>query len=129
MRLRLLTAVLLLVVFSATPPVAYAQGSAAESERWHALIERLEPAAFVKLRVKGGREQKGTVLAASAETFTFQPKTRIPVPALEVRYADVQTLERAREGMSPGKKVLIGTATGVGAAFLVMLMAIATLYD
>jgi hypothetical protein len=44
--------------------------------------------------------------------MTVLPKTRLPVPVRELAFADVQSIETRKEGMSPGAKVL----AGVGAA-------------
>jgi hypothetical protein len=93
------------------------------------VVSGLEPAAFVSLRLRSGERVKGTVLGAGDRTFTFMPHTRIPVPAREVAYDDIATLERARQGMSPGMKVLIGAGAGVGGFLLFLMTAIAVYGD
>lgn len=110
------------------PHVAAGQ-AADEAGQWHAVVERMEPAALVSVRLKDGTRFKGTVLSAQAETFTVKLRTRIPVPAREVRYDAIASLERTTVGMSPGKKVLIGVATGAGAMVVIAAIAIASVYD
>lgn len=99
------------------------------AERWHQVVADLEPAAYVAIRMKNGRKVKGTVLAAGDRTFTFMPRTRIPVPAVEIDYGEIATLERSRQGMSPGLKVLIGAGAGVGGFLLLMIAALGVYGD
>jgi hypothetical protein len=125
---RITTIVTLVALLSAG--VARAQTTAQDAAaRWHAVVSALEPAAFVSLRTKDGRRTKGTVIAAGDRTFTFVPHTRIPVEPREIAYDQIATLERAREGMSPGLKVLIGAGAGVGGFLLIVVMALAAYGD
>jgi hypothetical protein len=93
-----------------------------EVEQWRTLVQQLEPAAFVSVKLADGSTLKGTVLAASADSFTLKPRTRIAVPARDLRYGEVVSLERARQGMNSGTKVLVGVGASVG-AFLVIVLA------
>ncbi len=112
------------------PSVSAGQTTAGdEAGKWHAVVERLEPAALVSIRLKDGTRFKGTVLSVQDETFTVKPHTRIPVPGRDVRFDTLASLERTSVGMSPGKKVLIGVATGAGAVLVLAAVAIASLYD
>lgn len=129
MRTGRIGAVMLMVAILSTASSAAGQPAGDDlGERWHLVISRLEPAAFVSLRLKDGHRVKGTVLAANDRSFTFMPRTRIPVAARDVRYEEVATLERAREGMSPGAKVLIGAGAGVG-GFLLLILTLVAAYD
>ena len=94
-----------------------------EPALWRSLIEKLEPGVLVAVRTTDGARAIGTVMRAGEETFTFKPRTRIPVAAYDIAYRDVSLIERQRLGMSPGKKTLIGI--GIGAGVLVMLGVIA----
>jgi hypothetical protein len=116
-----------LVLALLTAPVrADAQYVAAgEAERWHDVVERLDAAALVTVRLKNGTRMKGTVLGAGAESFAFKPRTRIPIASRDVRFDDVVSIERTKQGMSPGQKVLIGAASVVGAVFMFAAVALA----
>ncbi len=127
---RSLTALVLAARLLLAAPSSYAQQTGAgEAERWRAMVERLEPAAFIRLRLKDGSTRKGTVLAAEGSRFSFKPRTRIPVPAVDISYDDVVSIERAKPGMNPGQKVLAGTAGIAAGALLLLALAIASLYD
>jgi hypothetical protein len=129
MRARRISAlVAMMAMLLAGAPAAAQPGDQALAERWHQVVGGLEPAAFVSLRLKDGTRVKGTVLGAGDRSFTLMPHTRIPVGSREIPYAEVATLERARQGMSPGLKVLIGAGAGVGGFLLVVLTVIAA-YD
>ncbi len=130
MKIRSLAALVMIGVMTVMASVASADaGAQDDTERWRSVISALEPAAFVSLRLKDGRRATGTVLAAGERTFTFMPHTRIPVAAQEVTYEEIATLERARQGMNPGLKVLIAAGAGVGGLLLVVLTLIVAAGD
>jgi hypothetical protein len=119
----------LLLVFSLAALSSRVSGQPIDdTDRWRSVVTALEPAAFVSVRLKDGHRFKGTVLSAGDRTFVFMPRTRIPVPSREIAYADLATLERASQGMSPGMKVLIGAGAGVG-GFLLIMLSILAAYD
>lgn len=111
------------------PHVAAAQAADDEAGKWHAVVERLEPAALVSIRLKDGTTVKGTVLSVQEATFTVKPRTRIPVAARDLRYDAIANLERTTVGMSPAKKVLIGVGVGAGALLVLVAVAVASIYD
>lgn len=119
----------LLASLLCAPRVSAGQPAGDEAGKWQAVVERLEPAALVSIRLKDGTQLKGTVLSAQAETFTLKPRTRIPVAGRDVRYDAIASLERTTIGMSPAKKVLIGVATGVGAAVVLVAILVASSWD
>lgn len=112
-----------------TPGVAMAQTANDEAAKWHVVVERMEPAALVSIRLKDGTRLKGTVLSAEADTFTLKPRTRIPVAGRDIRYDAIASLERTTVGMSPARKVLIGVATGVGASVVLVAILVASAWD
>ncbi|MGC4081186.1 MAG: hypothetical protein QM736_03485 [Vicinamibacterales bacterium] len=103
--------------------------AAVDTARWRELVEQLEPAAFVNLRTRDRARQKGTIVAHDADGFSFQPRTRIPVDPVFVRYDDVRAIERTHAGLSPGTKVLIGAGSIVGGTVIVMAILFASLGD
>jgi hypothetical protein len=96
-----------------------------EAARWHDVVERLDAAVLVTIRLKDGTRMKGTVLGVDPASFAFKPRTRIPVASRDIRFNDVVSIERTKQGMSPGQKVLIGAASVVGALFLFAAVALA----
>lgn len=109
------------------PALSAQQVGPGETARWHDVAARLEPAAFISIRLKDGSHMKGTLMGVSDTSFSFKPKTRIPVAAREIPFEDVVSIERAKQGMNPGQKVLVGAAGVVGGTILVLLLLLANL--
>lgn len=114
----------LITTLVGTPVVAAAQPRTApnEPDLWRTMLERLDAGAMVAVQLRDGSRTRGTVLQVGDETFTFKPHTRIPVPARELAFADVTTIERQKHSMSPAQKVLLGTGIGAASFFLIMAM-------
>jgi hypothetical protein len=126
-----LVALMLTIGIAGAPLLAQPQETApGESELWRAMLEKLEAGALVSVRLKDGTRTKGTVLEVQDETFTFKPLTRIPVPARNVRFEDVSTIERQKRSMSPAKKVLLGVGIGTAVYVLTAALVVAAIgYD
>jgi hypothetical protein len=122
---------LLIVALVGLPSTTMAQQTApGEADLWRSLVTKLEAGALVSVRLKDGTASSGTVLTADADTFTFKPRTRIPVPARQVAFTDVVSIERQHRSMSPAKKVLLGLGIGTGVYLLVAALVIAAIgYD
>lgn len=117
----------LIVSLLTAPASAQPQTAPGEAERWRAVVQALEPAAFVNIKLSDGTKLKGTLVSAETDTFFIKPRTRIAVPARELRYDAIVSLERTAVGMSPGGKVLIATGAGVGGFLILLLSIVATL--
>lgn len=117
----------LIVALITTPVSAQSQTGPGETGRWRAVVQALEPAAFVNIKLSDGTRLKGTLVAADTDTFLIKPRTRIAVPVRELRYDSIVSLERTSVGVSPGAKVLIATGAGVGGFLILVLSIVATL--
>jgi len=120
-----------LVAFALSiPSAAIAQvETAGEAERWHDLAERLEPAALISVRLKDGSRTRGTLVGVGSSSMTFAPKTRIPVPPRDIRFDDVASIERTKQGMNPGAKVVISAASVVGGMLAIAALIFASGID
>jgi hypothetical protein len=67
------------------------------------------------------------VLPGSSEGLILKPYTRVPVPARSLPFSDIAQIERWREGLKPGYKVLLGVGVGAGALFLGLMVLLAGL--
>jgi len=113
-----------LVAILIAPSHAGAQDAASEeAAAWQAFAASLEPGTFVAVRLTDGSRVKGTVVQHSSTGVLVKPKTRIPVPARELEYRYIDSIERQKQGMSPGAKVVLGT--GIGIAIVMLTAAIA----
>ncbi|MFN7983493.1 MAG: hypothetical protein U0Q11_16720 [Vicinamibacterales bacterium] len=127
--LRTLVAMLMLVTASTPSYAQTRRADSAESERYRTLAQALEPAAFVSLRLANGRQMTGTILSVSDESFRFQRHARIPEAPRDIRYDDIVSLERGRQGMNSGMKVLVGVGSSIATFLVVMLVAAVSIND
>jgi hypothetical protein len=116
------SAVVLVLVCLLVVPVAHAQEP---SDLWRTFAERLAPGSFVVVNLKNGTRLQGRVVQVASETMTLLPKTRIAVLARTLAFADVQSIDLRKEGMSPGAKVLIGVGSAGGILMLLAVVALA----
>ena len=111
------------IILLAVQPIG-AQQASSESDVWRAFAEKLDPNAFVAVRLKDGRRIRGNLIQVSADALWVRPKTRIAVPLLELSFAGIESIVPEKEGMSAGKKVLIGVGIGVAAIWIGVLIAL-----
>src|SRR5580765_58262 len=106
------------LAFAFVAPRARAQ----DADLWRSFAEKLRPGALVIVHVSDGSTVKGQLVQVTPDTITVLPKKRLAVPVRALPFAAIQSIEKGREGMSPGAKVLIGG--GSAGAFLVILAAL-----
>jgi hypothetical protein len=125
MRTRLVASMMMIASFAA--PLC-AQERATETAAWQSLAATLQPGAFVEVRLKDGAHFKGTFMQRSGDRVVVKPRTRVPVPAREIPFADLESIEVAKKGMSPGMKVLIGVGASIATITVIGLLALANSY-
>ena len=121
MSLRSIVVVLLVAVFFASP--ARAQG---QTDLWRTFAEKLPPGAFVVVRLTSGSTVKGHLVEVMPEMITVLPKTRLQVPVRVLAFADIEWIDRQKEGMSPGAKVLAGAGAAGGILVAVVFAMLAS---
>ena len=118
-----------LLVLLMAAPSAMATQRRESPDVWRAFAEKLEAGAFVSVRLQNGAKVKGHLIQVAGDTLRVKPKTRIPVPIRDVPFADIESIQRQREGLSPGVKVLMGVGIGAAAILGGLLIFLATVYD
>lgn len=118
----------LLVLLMAAPP-AMARQRRDLPDVWRGFAERLEVGSFVNVRLLSGEKVKGHLIEVGGDVMRIKPKTRIPVPIRDLPFANIESIERQKEGLSPGVKVLIGIGVGAGAILGGLLLFVAAVYD
>ena len=122
MTIRNLVIVVLIMLLAGAPPVE-AQQAVGESDVLRVLAEALGPGALVTVRLKDGSRVRGTLLQVSTADLLIQQNTRIKVAPRTLPLAEIQSIERRKEGPSPGAKVLAGAGI---AALVIFLLVIGT---
>jgi hypothetical protein len=117
------TVITLLVVLLAANSVR-AELAGNQSDVWRNFAERLETGAFVTVRLKNGSRIKGHLIQVSPDGLQVKPKTRISVPIRMVPLDAIESIERERQGMSPGAKVAIGAGVGMASILILVFLAI-----
>src|SRR5215813_7062347 len=123
MRIQSIVVYMLIVLLAA--PSAMARQRQEPSEVWHAFADRLKSGAYVRVRLKNHQKVKVYFVQATDTAIRVKPKTRIPVSIRDFPFDDIESIERQREGWSPGAKVLTGVAIGVGVTLLLGVLALA----
>jgi hypothetical protein len=118
-----------LLVLLMTAPSAMAKQRLEPPDVWRAFAEKLEAGAFVSVRLQSGAKVKGHLIQVAGDTLRVKPKTRIPVPIRDLPFADIESIQRQKEGLSPGVKVLMGIGIGAGAILGGLLIFLAAVYD
>jgi hypothetical protein len=121
-------AVLVLIVLLALPHPVFAQSS--DAQIWRSFVEKIDLGTTLKVRLKEGQRVKATLVQVSSEAIVLKPKTRVPVPPQSVPWSAIESIEIDRPGgIGPGKAIAIGIASGVGAFFGMVFIALAMVAD
>src|SRR5690349_13701280 len=120
---RLFTSLLVIILAASTA------GAQDKSDVWHSFAEHLAPGTFVVVALRDGKTLQGRLVQVSPDTITVLPKTRIAVPARELRFTDILSIDSRKEGMSPGAKVLTGIGAAAGVFMVIVLVTLASWRD
>lgn len=99
------------------------------SEIWRSFAEKVEVGTELTVRMNDGRRFRATFVGTQDTAMLVQPRTRIPVPIQAVPYDEVTRIERTRPGVTAGKAIAIGVATGVGAFFGILALMLGVVSD
>lgn len=93
-------------------------------------LQRLPVGSKVRVERTDGHSMRGTLMKAGAEGIVVQPNTRIAEPPIDIPTAQIArvTLDGGG-GMSTGKAIGIGIASGVGAFFAILAIIAASFND
>ena len=125
MRWKARSVTILLVVLT----TAHTSAAQVPPQLWRSFAERVEVGTELSVRLSDGRRFRATLIGVEDDAVLLQPRTRVPVPVQAIAFDQIVRLERARGGISPGKAVAIGVATGVGAFFGTLAVMIALIGD
>jgi hypothetical protein len=115
--IHLVTTTALIVLLAAHGAIAQTA-----SEIWRSFAEQVEVGTELTVRLNDGRRFRATLVGTQDTAMLVQPKTRIPVPIQAVPYDEVTRIERTRPGVTAGKAIAIGVATGVGVFFGILAL-------
>ena len=122
--IHLVTATAVIVLLAAHSAIAQTP-----SQIWRSFAEKVEVGTELTVRMNDGRRFRATFVGTQDTAMLVQPRTRIPVPIQAVPYDEVTRIERTRPGVTAGKAVAIGVATGVGAFFGILALMLGVVSD
>jgi hypothetical protein len=109
---------------------AAAANQAATIDLLRSYVTKLPIGSIVKVKLKEGRDVKGTLMVIEPDAIVVKPKTRISRPERRLQLTDIEFVElQERNGASTVKAVAVGLATGAGAFLGLMLLAVAVIDD
>jgi hypothetical protein len=115
---------------AATDDIAANVNQAASVELLRAYVEKLPIGSIVKVKMKEGKDVKGTLMVIEPDAIVVKPKTRLARPERRLPYTDVEFVEvQTKNGANIAKSVAIGVGTGAGAFFGLMLLAFVIIDD
>ena len=93
-------------------------------------VQRIPAGSKVKVERTDGTSLRGTLMKSGAEGIVVQKNTRVPEPPIDIPTAQIArvTLDSGG-GMSTGKAIGIGIASGVGAFFAILAIIAASFND
>ena len=86
-------------------------------------VRKIPVGSRVRVGLADGRTVRGTLMRGDTDPIVIQRRTRVPESPLEIKVADVRTIELDQPTGSSGKTIAIGVAAGAGAALGVLLIA------
>jgi hypothetical protein len=136
-RLIAMTLIVTLTSMMTTTPLAAAAddiaanvNQAASVDLLRAYVEKLPIGSIVKVKMKEGKDVKGTLMVIEPDAIVVKPKTRLARPERRLPYTDVEFVEvQTKNGANIAKSVAIGVGTGAGAFFGLMLLAFVVIDD
>jgi hypothetical protein len=125
-----LIATALIITFTSMmmPAPLFAQDSHADLLRSY--VEKLPIGSTVKVKMKEGKDVKGTLMVIEPGAIVVKPKTRVARPERRLPYSDIEFVElQTRNGGNIAKSIAIGMATGAGAFLGLVLLTVAIIDD
>ena len=100
-------------------------GAGAEASFTRQMANSIGIGTRVKVQTTAGKRMTATLMAITDEAVVVKRDSRVPEPAVEVRFADIARLQRQeRGGITVGKAIGIGLAAGAGAILTLFAIAV-----
>lgn len=131
--MRAAVVVIVAMLISGSPALAAAAQRAATSAEEVKALQHMAAAiplgSRVKVSTREGRHMTATLMSTTDEAIIVKRESRVPEPAMTIRFDELARLQRAERGggLSFAKAIGVGVATG--AAAILTIFAIATSID
>src|SRR5436190_14875238 len=105
--------------------VSAAAADAQSIDYWSKYASKLPIGSTIRVRTTDGKRTTAVLAIVDDTGITIAPKTRRPEPPRHIAFDQLSQLELRQTGMSAGKAVAIGVASGAGIFFAIMAILIA----
>ncbi len=104
--------------------------AAADQSMLSEYVQKLTPGSAVRVDRTAGGSVRGTLIRATDRSVVVQPRTRIPVPPVDVPLSDVlSVIPETPRGTNFAKAIAAGAAAGAGAALGIFFILVAAYSD
>jgi hypothetical protein len=130
--MRKLIAVMVAMTLATTNAAFAAQQSAApaiEAAAFHQMAAGIPLGSRVRVQTTAGKRLTATLMNVTDEAIVVKRESRVPEPALSIRFEELASLKRQEpRGIGLGKALGIGLAAG-GGAMLTLFLIILSIED
>lgn len=109
-----------LIVALLTASNAFAQ----DAQTWRKVAEAIPLGTKVSVQTLDGRRVKGTLMRVDDTSMLVKKNSRIPEAPIAVTFEQMANVEKSGGGMSWGKAIGIGVATGASAILTIFVIAL-----
>ena len=130
--MRQLIAVVVAMTIASAPAAVAAQQSATpaiEAAAFQHMAAGIPPGTRVRVQTTAGKRLTATLMNVTDETIVVKRESRVPEPAIAIRFDELSSLKRQEpRGIGLGKALGIGLAAG-GGAMLTLFLIILSIED
>jgi hypothetical protein len=130
--MRQLTAFIVVITIATTPAAFASQQNtpaAIEAAAFHQLAAGIPPGSRVRVQTMAGKRLTATLMTVTDEAIVVKRESRLPEPALAIRFDELSSLKRHEpRGIGWAKALGIGLAAG-GAAMLTLFLIFVSIED
>jgi small nuclear ribonucleoprotein (snRNP)-like protein len=95
-----------------------------EAQTWRKVAEAIPLGTKVEIQTLDGRKVKGTLMRVDETSVLVKKNSRIPEAPVQVTFEQTASIEKSGGGMSWGKAIGIGVATGASAILTIFVIAL-----
>ena len=114
------TTAIVLIVALLTATHAFAQ----DAQTWRKVAEAIPLGTKVEIQTLDGRKVKGTLMRVDDTSVLVKKNSRLPEAPVPVTFEQMANVEKSGGGMSWGKAIGIGVATGASAILTIFIIAL-----
>ena len=97
---------------------------AQDAQMWRTVAEAIPLGTKVEVQTLDGRRVTGTLMRVDQTSVLIKKSSRTPAPPIQVSFEQTANIEKSGGGLSWGKAIGIGVATGASAILTIFVIAL-----